>query len=99
MPSIPTPIRKWIEQFASERGFFSSSSDVDHDATSNRTHDGDDIEPSSVTTDTLEANTELNGPTASEGDVVTLPSNPDVVPIFFDSQTGQPLVPDLEETV
>jgi len=52
-----------------------------------------------VTVGALEANTELNGPTASEGDVVTLPSNPDVVPIFFDTQTGQPLVPDLEETV
>ena len=48
---------------------------------------------------TLEANTELSGPTATEGDVVTLPSNPDAVPIFFDTQTGQPLVPDLEETV
>jgi hypothetical protein len=53
----------------------------------------------SIVSDTLEANTELNGPTASEGDVVTLPSNPDVVPIFFDAQTGQPLVPDLEETI
>ena len=55
MAPIPTPIRKWIEQFTSDRGFFQSSSDVDHDATSNRTHDGDDIEPDSVTTDALEA--------------------------------------------
>jgi len=54
---------------------------------------------SSASVNTLEAGTKLNGPTASEGDVVTLPSNPDVVPIFFDAQTGQPLVPDLEETV
>jgi hypothetical protein len=52
-----------------------------------------------VTTPALEANTELKGPTASEGDTVTLPDNPDVVPIYFDSETGQPLVPDLEETV
>lgn len=48
---------------------------------------------------TLEASGSLSGPTASEGDVVTLPDNPDVVPIFFDAQTGEPLYPDLEETV
>jgi len=53
---IPTPIRNWIKQFTSDKGFFESSSDVDHDATSNRTHDGDDITPSSVTTQALEAN-------------------------------------------
>ena len=47
----------------------------------------------------LEADGSLSGPTASEGDVVTLPDNPDVVPIYFDAQTGEPLYPDLEETV
>jgi hypothetical protein len=70
------------------------SDQVDHQETTNRTHDGDTLTPIS-----LEADKGLKGPTASEGDVVTLPSNPDVVPIFFDAQTGQPLVPDLEETV
>ena len=49
--------------------------------------------------ESVSATTELSGPTASEGDVVTLPEDPHVVPIFFDAQTGQPLVPDLEETV
>ena len=47
----------------------------------------------------LEADGSLSGPTASEGDVVTVPDNPDVVPIYFDAQTGEPLYPDLEETV
>ena len=70
------------------------SADVDHDETSNRTHDGDDLAPA-----TLEADGSLSGPTASEGDVVTVPDNPDVVPIYFDSNTGEPLVPDLEKTV
>lgn len=69
------------------------SDQVDHQETTNRTHDGDDITPTTIET------AELNGPTASEGDVVTLPNNPNVVPIYFDAQTGQPLVPDLEETV
>lgn len=62
MAPIPTPIRKWIEQFTSDRGFFQSSSDVDHNATSNRTHDGDDIEPDSVTTDALEAEGSFTDP-------------------------------------
>jgi len=53
----------------------------------------------SVTTDALEADGSLSGPTASEGDVVTLPDNPNAVPIYFDAQTGEPLYPDLEETV
>ena len=57
------------------------------------------IDAAEVSADALEADTELSGPTASEGDVVTLPEDPGVVPIFFDAQTGQPLVPDLEETV
>jgi len=48
MASIPSPIRKWIEQFTSDKGFFQSSSDVDHDATSNRTHSGDDLSPESI---------------------------------------------------
>jgi len=47
----------------------------------------------------LEASGSLSGPTASEGDVVTLPDNPDTIPVFFDAQTGEPLYPDLEETV
>jgi hypothetical protein len=47
---------------------------------------------------TLKAGGSLSGPTASEGDVVTVPDNPDVVPIYFDAQTGEPLYPDLEET-
>ena len=42
---------------------------------------------------------ELSGPTASEGDVVTLPEDPDTIPIFFDAETGDPLVPDLEVTL
>jgi hypothetical protein len=71
-----------------------NDSAIDHDKTSNRTHDGDDLSPA-----TLEAGTKLSAPTASEGDVVTVPDNPDVVPIYFDAQTGQPLVPNLEETV
>jgi len=66
MASIPSPIRKWIEQFVSERGFLQSSSDVDHDATSNRTHDGDDIEPDSVTTEALEAEDILTDPSGTE---------------------------------
>ena len=53
----------------------------------------------SVTTDALEASGSLSGPTASEGDVVTVPDNPDVVPIYFDAQNGESLYPDLEETV
>lgn len=61
--AIPTPIRKWIEQFTSERGFLQSSSDVDHDATSNRTHDGDDLSPA-----TLEATGSIIDP---EGNTVT----------------------------
>ena len=44
----------------------------------------------------LEADSSLSGPTASEGDVVTVESNPDTIPVFFDSATGEPLVPDLE---
>ena len=55
--------------------------------------------PDGITTPALEADGSLSGPTASEGDVVTVPDNPDVVPIYFDAQTGEPLYPDLEETV
>ena len=72
---------------------------IDHDETSNRTHSGDDLSPNAIDAAEVSATTELSGPTASEGDVVTLPEDPHVVPIFFDAQTGQPLVPDLEETV
>ena len=50
-----------------------------------------------INANALSADTRLDGPTASEGDVVTLPNNPDVVPIFFDATTGEPLVPDLED--
>jgi len=53
----------------------------------------------SATVGSLEADGSLSGPTASEGDVVTVPDNPDVVPIYFDATTGEPLYPDLEETV
>lgn len=54
MASIPNPIERWIEQFTSARGFFQSSSEVDHDATSNRTHDGDDLSPATLeVTDTI----------------------------------------------
>ena len=52
-----------------------------------------------ISVPTLEADTELSGATASEGDVVTLPEDPDTIPIFFDSETGDPLVPDLEVTL
>ena len=72
---------------------------IDHDGTSNRTHSGDDLSPNAIDAAAVSATAELSGATASEGDVVTLPEDPDVVPIFFDAQTGQPLVPDLEETV
>ena len=58
-----------------------------------------EIDAASVSADALEADTELSGPTASEGDVVTLPENPDTIPIFFDAETGDPLVPDLEVTL
>jgi len=57
------------------------------------------VSADSSTVGSLEADGSLSGPTASEGDVVTLPDNPDVVPIYFDAQTGEPLYPDLEETV
>ena len=57
-----------------------------------------DISANAIDAEEVSAN-ELSGATASEGDVVTLPEDPHVVPIFFDAQTGQPLVPDLEETV
>jgi hypothetical protein len=70
------------------------SDQVDHQETENRTHDGDDLTPSSVAADT-----EMELPTASEGDAVTVPSNPDVVPVFVNANTGELLVPDLEETV
>ena len=40
---------------ASDVGALASSSDVDHQQTTNRTHNGDDIEPDSVTTQALEA--------------------------------------------
>ena len=72
---------------------------IDHDQTSNRTHSGDDLSPNAIDAAEVSATTERSGPTASEGDVVTLPEDPHVVPIFFDAQTGQPLVPDLEEVV
>jgi len=52
-----------------------------------------------LSVEALEASGSLSGPTASEGDVVTLPDNPDTIPVFFDAQTGEPLYPDLEETV
>ena len=58
-----------------------------------------DILANAIDAAEVSATAELSGATASEGDVVTLPDDPDVVPIFFDAQTGQPLVPDLEETV
>jgi len=61
---------------------------------------GEDISGvGTLTAATATADVELAGPTASEGDVVTVPDNPDTVPIFFDAATGQPLVPNLEETV
>jgi len=47
--------------------------------------------------DVVSAADELSGPTASEGDIVSVPDNPNVVPIFFDATTGDPLVPDLED--
>lgn len=65
--------------------------------------DGDDlvelVREGGASVEALEATGSLSGPTASEGDTVTVPSNPDVVPIYFDATTGEPLVPDLEETV
>jgi len=76
-----------------------NESSIEHDNLSSRTHSGDSISPNNVTTSTLEADGSLSGPTASEGDVVTLPDNPEVIPIYFDAQTGEPLVPDLRETI
>lgn len=63
--------------------------------------DADEVSASLLTAETgtvatLEASSSLSGPTASEGDVVTLADNPDTIPVFFDAQTGEPLVPDLE---
>ena len=49
-----------------------------------------------VSAGTLEADGSLSGPTASKGDIVTVESNPDTIPVFFDATTGEPLVPDLE---
>ena len=60
---------------------------------------GPDISANEIDAASVSATTELSGATASEGDVVTLPEDPDTIPIFFDETTGQPLVPDLEETV
>lgn len=70
------------------------SKQIDHQETTNRTHDGDSLTPSSVAADT-----EMELPTASEGDTVTVPSNPDVVPVYVNANTGELLVPDLEKTV
>ena len=60
---------------------------------------GPDISANEIDAAEVSATTELSGPTASEGDVVTLPENPDTIPIFFDAETGDPLVPDLEVTL
>ena len=58
-----------------------------------------DISANAIDAAEVSASTELSGATASEGDVVTLPENPDTIPIFFDAETGDPLVPDLEVTL
>ena len=60
---------------------------------------GPDISANAIDAEEVSATTELSGATASEGDVVTLPENPDTIPIFFDAETGDPLVPDLEVTL
>ena len=60
---------------------------------------GPDISANEIDAASVSATTELSGATASEGDVVTLPDNPDTIPIFFDAETGDPLVPDLEVTL
>ena len=60
---------------------------------------GPDISANEIDAASVSATTELSGATASEGDVVTLPENPDTIPIFFDAETGDPLVPDLEVTL
>ena len=57
---------------------------------------GPDISANEIDAASVSATTELSGATASEGDVVTLPEDPDTIPIFFDAETGDPLVPDLE---
>jgi len=67
-------------------------SDPNGDGTYTLPNDTDGIEVGSLSTAD-----ELNGPTASEGDIVTVPDNPTVVPVFFDASTGEPLVPDLED--
>ena len=72
---------------------------IDHDQTSNRAHSGDNLSPNSIDAAEVSATTELSGATASEGDVVTLPEDPEVIPIYFDAETGDPLVPDLEVTL
>ena len=58
-----------------------------------------DISANEIDAASVSATTELSGATASEGDVVTLPEDPDTIPIFFDAETGDPLVPDLEVTL
>ena len=76
MARIPSPIREWIEQFTSDKGFFSSSSDVDHDATSNRTHDGDDLTPN-----TANVTSELTDPgnKAHTGELADISDTPDLL--------------------
>ena len=61
--------------------------------------DGNDLSANVIDAAEVSATTELSGATASEGDVVTLPEDPDTIPIFFDAETGDPLVPDLEVTL
>jgi hypothetical protein len=86
--AIPTPIRKWIEQFTSARGFFQSSSEVDHDATSNRTHSGDDLSPATLEAETITDGADVShtGELADLADVSPIQSSSDVV--VTDTQVG-----------
>jgi len=48
-----------------------NESNIDHNNLSNRTHSGDDLTPSSVSVNTLEASKKIILPTANEGDTVS----------------------------
>ena len=64
------------------------SSDVDHNQTSNRTHDGDDLSPESVDAGSMSAEL-IELPEAKEGDEA-----PSSTAIAFDPEEGTLLVPE-----
>jgi hypothetical protein len=76
-----------------------SSADVDNEtATGSLSADSADV-TNEMSAGSVSADEKLSGPTASEGDVVTVESDPDTIPIYFDDETGEPLAPDLTEEI